>query len=498
MAQKSAGSEDRTSTAPDAQLPRSIFVPDDDPHREAREAVYAVLSDSFMAFISLLLVPIIVIPFFVTLPASLQTIFDWSDVTIILFFVAEYASKLYLARDRWAYVRSPWHLLDLAVIVLSFVSYIPIFGLSGKGSALLLVRLLRLPRVFAVTGRAAGSRLGPEKSTAEAPPVEPEVGIREIDPTHLTEVHVLTWEELAEHLGTDRPEWIHLSNFSDAALARLSAVLHVPHHHLRLDQVDDLWPHIGRVERAVLLFLQSGEIRYPKQSREFYTIARRGAVIVVQGAKVISITPHGLDPFPRVLGWLQSGPLPPETFAVRVVEGLLDTTLREYRGLLTDVELEVSRIARTPRSRLPKDFLGRMYELQKTVGRLSTNLVHFRELVSRLNSGRIPLEGIDDEAKGRFETLGDETGFLSEIANDATERLGTIIDVYINQSSFETNRILKILAVITAIAIIPATIGGLLGVSGPFIVELWQIVIVVVLSMMFVTYCFLKLGWLRT
>jgi Mg2+ and Co2+ transporter CorA len=482
----------------DSQLPRSIFVPNNDPHREAREAVYAILSDAFMAFISLLLVPIILIPIFVTLPAYFLPIFEYADVTIVLFFVAEYASKLYLATDRWEYVRSPWHLLDLAVIVLSFVTYLPIFALSGKGSAVLLVRLLRLPRAFAVTGRTAGSRLGSETREEGAVVVEPEVSIRGLDPTDLADVRTLSWEELGQHLRTDREEWIHISNFSEAGIARLSSILKVSHHHLRIDQVDDLWPHVGRVERTVLLFLQSGEIRYPMQTREFYTIARRGAVVVVQGPKVISITPHGLDPFPGMIEWFGSTTYTAKSFAVRVVEGLLDTTLREFRQLLSDIDVEVSKIARTPRSRFPKDFLARMYELQKTIGRLSSNLVHFRELVSRLNSGRVPLEGIDEEAKSRFETLADETGFLSEIANDSTEQLGTIIDVYVNQSSFETNRILKILAVITAVAIIPATIGGLLGVSGPYIFELWQIVLVVVLSMVFVTYCFLKLGWLRT
>ncbi|HXY47070.1 MAG TPA: CorA family divalent cation transporter [Thermoplasmata archaeon] len=498
MTSRSSPSTGSAGDSRDTSLPRSIFVPDRDPRRPAREAVNAILSDAFMAFISLLLIPIILVPFFVNLPSTILLIFDWGDVTIILFFVAEYSSKIYLAADRWEYFRSPWHLLDLSVILLSFVSYVPIFGLAGKGSVLLLVRLLRLPRVFAVAGRTAGSRLGPEEAKEEVLAPEPEAVIREVDPGRLSDVHVLSWEELEKHLGTDDEEWIHISNFSDEALLRLSAILEVPGHHFRLDQVDDLWPHIGRVERTVLLFLQSGEIQYPQQTREFYTIARRGAIVVVQGPKVISVSPHGLDPFPEVTSWLRSSAATGKTFSLRVIEGLLTTTLREYRGLFSEIELEVGAITRTPRSRLPKDFLARMYELQKTITRFSSNLVHFRELVNRLTSGRVPLEGIDEPAKSRFEALADETSFLSEIARDASENVGTVIDVYINQSSFETNRILKILAVITAVAIIPATIGGLLGISGPYIFELWQIVLIVVLSMIFVTYCFLKLGWLRT
>ena len=497
MTSRSSPSTGSTRGSRDTVLPRSIFVPDEDPHRSAREAVNAILSDAFMAFISLLLIPIILIPIFVTLPSSVLSLFDWGDVTIILFFVAEYTSKIYLAVDRWEYFRAPWHLLDLTVILLSFVSYVPIFGLAGKGSVLLLVRLLRLARVTGVAGRTAGSRLGPEGTKGEVTAPEPAAVIREVVPSRLSDVHLLSWEQLEQHLGTDDEEWIHISNISDGALLRLSSVLEVPRHHFRLDQVDELWPHIGRVERTLLLFLHSGEIQYPRQTREFYTIARRGAIVAVQGPKVVSLTPHGTDPFPQVTSWLQSSAATGKTFSLRVVEGLLATTLREYRGLFSEIELEVGAITRTPRSRLPKDFLARMYELQKTITRFSSNLVHFRELVNRLTSGRMPLEGIDDAAKNRFETLADETNFLSEIARDASENVGTLIDVYINQSSFETNRILKILAVITAVAIIPATIGGLLGVSDPFIFELWLVVLIVVLSMIFVAYCFLKLGWLR-
>ena len=498
MTSASSGTAGPSRKPRDTALPRSIFVPNDDPHRDAREAVYAVLSDAFMAFISLLLVPIILIPIFVTLPSNILRIFDYGDVTIVLFFVAEYVSKLYLAADRWEYFRSPWHLLDLSVIVLSFISYVPFFGLSGKGSVLLLVRLLRLPRVFAVTGRAAGSRLGTHDTEEQKPAPEPEVVIRAVDASHPTEVHELSWPELEQHYSADREEWIHISNLSDEGSLRLSAMMRLPRQHFRLDQIDDMWPHIGRVERTILIFLQTGEIRYPKESREFYTIARRGAVVLVQGPKVISVTPHGTDPLPQMTSVLQSSGSTAKSFSVRVVEGLLETTLRTYRSLFSEIELEVGAITRTPRSRLPKDFLARMYELQKMIGRLSTNVVHFRELANRLHSGRIPLEGIDETVKARIDALVDETNFLSEIANDAAQNVGTLIDVYINQSSFETNRILKILAVITAVAVIPATIGGLLGISDPYLSALWEIVLVVVLSMIFVTYCFLKLGWLRT
>jgi len=489
------GKRTGTETSRTASLPRSIFVPEEDPRLEAREAVDAILSDAFMAFLSLLLLPIILIPFFVTLPPTLNELFDAGNLTIIVFFVVEYGAKLYLAQSRRAFVRSPWHLLDLVVIVLSLGSYAPLFGLAGHGSAVLLVRLLRLPRAFAVAGRTAGRR-GPEP---EAPPTEVELQpvIRQVDPARIAEPHSLTWEELDAHLGTKDVEWIHLSNFSESALVRLGAALRLPEHRFRIQQLDDVPPHAARVGESVLLFLQTGEVRYPNRSQEFYTVVRRGTVVIVRGPKVISASPHEHDLFAKVEHLMDAEKSVPTDFRLRVVAALLESTLTDYRRLFNEIEIEIAAISRTPRAKLPKDFLLRIYELHKAIARLSSNTVHFRSLLGRLVSSRVPIPGMDETAKSHFETLSDETSYLSDVAEETGDSLQTVVDVYTNQSSFETNRILKILAVITAVAIIPATIGGLLGIDGPYDFVLWQVLLEVALGMVFATYCFIKLGWLR-
>ena len=476
-------------------LPRSIFVPVEDPRREARDAVDSILSDAFMAFLSLLLLPIILIPFFVTLPTTINALFDAANIVIIVFFVVEYGAKLYLAQNRGAFVRSPWHVLDLVVIILSVGSYAPFVGLAGHGSAILLVRLLRLPRAFAVAGRTAGRRT----EETEAPPIEVEVApvIRQVDPAHLSEPRSLTWEELEAHLETKNVEWIHLSNFSESALLRLGQVLRLPEHRFRMHQLDDVPPHATRLGETVLLFLQSGEIRYPSRSQEFYTVARRGTVLILRGSKVLSVSPHDIDPYAKVEHLMDTEKSVPTDFRLRVVAALLESTLADYRRLFNDIEIEIAAIGRTPRSKLPKDFLIRIYEVHKSIAHLSSNTVHLRGLLARLVSSRIPISGMDESAKSHFETLSDETSYLSDIAEETSDSLQTVVDIYTNQSAFETNRVLKILAVITAVAIIPATIGGLLGIDGPYDFVLWQVLLEVSLGMVFATYCFVKLGWLK-
>ena len=496
-----AGSTPRSTEDSGADsLPRSIFVPQVDPRKDARETVDSILSDKFMAFLSVVLLPIILLPLFISFSSSALSFFDICDVTVILFFVLEYFSKLYLARSRWEYFKSPWHLVDLAVVLLSFISYVPFFSLNGRGSTALLLRLLRLPRALAIGGRTAGSRMKTTQVVQETKAQVPHTIIRQVDADLTTEHDNLTWEDVERHLSTKDPEWIDIHNITEDGIFRLSSMLRVPPHNFKAKQVDEIYPRIDYVQQMSFIFLQSGEVQYPEESEHYLTIARRGQIIICRGSKIISASPHGIDTFKRALVDVQ-GRRGDHSFAVSILYGILDSTLREYRSLFSEIELEVTRIGSTPRSKLPRDFLRRMYELNKEVQRLVSNLVHFRELLGVALSKRLPLEGFDESAEEDFRTLQEETAYFNEVADDVVGHVRTIIDLYINQSSFETNRILKILAVITSLAVIPAALTGVLGTNllgEPYQAELWQLVLVTAISMTFVGYCFYKLGWLKS
>jgi len=494
-ASRQSGADD----ADDDLLPRSIFVRKEDPRKDLRETVDSVLSDRFMAFLSVILIPVIVLPFFVSFSAPVLSFFETCDVTVILLFILEYSTKLYLAKSRWEYFRSPWHLLDLAVILLSFVSYLPLLRSGSAGSSSLLLRLLRLPRALAVGGRTAGSRIRTADPAPVAEAKPPPTIIRQVSSDLTTEHDDLSWEDLESHLATKDQEWIDIHNITEEGLLKLSSLLRVPPHHFKAKHVDEIYPHVDKVQEMSFIFLQSGTIKYPERADSYLTIARRGELIICRGPKIISASPPGIDMFSKFLAEVQKR-LDQHGFTASVLYGILEATLKEYRSIFTEIEVEATRIGGTPRSKLPRDFLQRMYGLNKEVTRLTSNMVHFKELLGVVISKRVPLEGFGESAEEDFKALQDETSFLNDIADDIVDQLRTIIDLYINQSSYETNRILKILAVITALAIIPSAIGGILGMNlldVPYTFDLWQIVVVIVFSMAFIGYCFIKLGWLR-
>jgi hypothetical protein len=69
-------------------LPRSLYAPQKDPRANLREMVDAIFSDKFMIFLSLVLVPMILLPFIFQLNASELSFIDICDWIIVILFVA--------------------------------------------------------------------------------------------------------------------------------------------------------------------------------------------------------------------------------------------------------------------------------------------------------------------------------------------------------------------------------------------------------------------------
>ena len=112
------------------------------------------------------------------------------------------------------------------------------------------------------------------------------------------------------------------------------------------------------------------------------------------------------------------------SFVVSVLYGILDHLLRQYRSIFYEIEVEMVAIERTPRSRLPKDFLERIYRLKKEVSGLDSHLVHFGQLLGTIISKRVPLAGFDERAESSFDLLQDDAEYLGEIV-DSLDRQHT-------------------------------------------------------------------------
>jgi Mg2+ and Co2+ transporter CorA len=482
-----------------AILPRSLYAPKKDPRETVREKVDNIFSDKFMIFLSLIIVPMILVPLLFQVDASVLSFLDICDWIIIVLFVTEYSTKLYSAQNRWKHFKEPWHLVDLVIILLPFVQYGFLFEMLS-GSPSLLLRLLRLPRALAVGSRAVAGRRANNSIALSGNGPQPETVIRQVD-SQLQTKKVLTWDELKEHLADSKcEEWLDLHYVSDEGFSQLSKLLSIPEPHFKSSLVDEIYPHIDYLQKASFIFLQSGKIKYPEHADNFLTISRSGIIVICNGSKVITVSRHSIDLMEKVVSSVQQSPSG-SGFVVPTLYGILEHMLNDYRSVLTEIEFEVIKIGSTPRSKLPKDFLERIYQLDKEVSRLVSNLLHFKDMLGIIISKKVPLQGFDENSEESFQVLQDSAVYLNEISHDLIANLRSIIDLYINQTSFEANKILKILAVVTSISVIPATVGGVLGTNlldVPFGAYLWQLCFVIAIGMAFAAYSFIKLGWLKT
>jgi Mg2+ and Co2+ transporter CorA len=310
----------------------------------------------------------------------------------------------------------------------------------------------------------------------------------------------LSWDELKAHLmDNNRQEWLDLHYVSDEGFSQLSSILEISEPHFKSHIVDEVYPHIDYVQKSSFIFLQSGEIKYPEHSGKYLTISRSGIIVICNGTKIVTVSRHSLNMLEEVLDFVRKRKT--DKFVVPVLYGILEHMLKDYKEILSEIELEVLKISGTPRSKLPRDFLERIYQFDKEVSRLVSNLVHFKDLLSIIISKRVPLEGFDQASEEAFRVLQDDAVYLNEISHDLIENLRSVIDLYINQTSFETNRILKILAVVTAISVFPSAVGGLMGMNmldAPYGAYLWEVAFIIGVAMAFVGYMFIKLGWLKT
>jgi Mg2+ and Co2+ transporter CorA len=189
-----------------------------------------------------------------------------------------------------------------------------------------------------------------------------------------------------------------------------------------------------------------------------------------------------------------------EALVVSILYIILKDILERDELIITALEHELLCLEETPFKELPHDFLETTFHLRKEVNQLVPSLHHLREILTVVASKRVPLQGFDEPRGPAFESLMDKAVYLHETAQNARENLVSLIDLYINTTSYEMNKVMRLIAVITCLAIVPTLVGGLMGmnlIGNPWRMHLWQVVVFVAVVMFSMGWIFHRLGWLK-
>lgn len=466
----------------------------------ARDLVYRILSDGLMIFLGLVMAPIVILPLLFALPGPVVEFFNLADTLIIAIFVLEYFLKLGLAEDPVSHFLDRWHLLDLVIITLPALEVLPVAGSTLARSSPAL-RLLRVVRVAAAGGRSVERRIEPEVTAIEpAPPPFSTMRIRAVV-GEAGNVADITPEKAKQYLEDHSVgAWLDFSGVSRLDFPVLSDLLGVPAVYFESKLMRPSHPGITSAGATRLIFVQEPERTNRVRRGVQVPVVTKIGLIIVNREKTIATVAKAHDHFfEQVRAGLGANALPEVPLYARVLYGTLDRINENYAGILVELEAELLHLEGIPNREMPKNFLDSVFQLKRVSSVLASGLFHERAVTTIL-ARSISVSGSWAGQKSVFDALASETDYLHETAGNIREGLLTLIDVHINTVSYEMNRAMRVIAVLSALVLIPTLVGQMLGMNTldiPFSLYLWQVTVWTVIAMLGVGWVFYKIGWLR-
>jgi Mg2+ and Co2+ transporter CorA len=361
------------------------------------------------------------------------------------------------------------------------------------------LRIARLVRIAAVGGRALDRKVHPRAQLKREAPAALAMGIRVMD-GDLENIHEdVSLSEVKRYVNSTSHTWVDITSVSEAHYDELSKALGVPRIIFEGELVEESYPRIDYFEHYSMIFARTAEQRIVEKGTKRLFVDRAGLLVVCYGHNIITMSRQKTSSFSQILEKAKKYHDPQDPLLISILYGVLKYILEKDKQIIATLEQELLRLENIPLNERPPDFLETTFHLKREVNQIVPALLHLKEIMTVITSKRVPLEGFNERHERLFDVLMDEATYLHETAQDARDNLLSLIDLYINTTSYEMNKVMRVIAVITVMGIIPAMM-GLLGsniIGNPWGVHLWEVVIGVAFVMTGMAWVFYRLGWLK-
>ncbi len=457
-----------------------------------RKPVDDVFNEDLMTLLAFLIIPTVVFPYLFTFSPAMLDLFEAVNYLIIAAFVAEYALRLFVAGDRRAFVADKWHVLDLAIIVLALAEFLP-FVTASAGRASPLLRLLRALRAVTAAGRTIHI---PARAPTRGPgrPQESRMIVRMLAGGRVSQCSMA--DSVCDIVPGER-RWIDLQNVAEVDLPQISRALDIPAFVLKGNLATDSFPRIDFFSLYTTIFLGDARLEQSGPGIRDFAIRRHGTLIVCARSHVVTVRMGESPLFDEVVA---EGVEDGEELAVRVLYTIFKRKVRDAEEIVRSIEQRTAKLEEMPVGKTPASFLEDTFYLKQEIQKFTKVLWHFRQVLDELRTKHVALEGTTEEDLARFDVLYDEADYLYETAQNINESLASLRELHINTVTYEMTRTMRVIAVLTCLALIPSIIGGLLGenlIDMPFPMTIWEIGLLVVSLMLIALYAFYKMGWFR-
>ncbi len=451
----------------------------------------ALLTEPVMGFLALVAAGVTVGPVVFLLPPAMERSCSVVSWLVVALFALEYSVNFSSAANRKRFLLDPWHILDALIVLSALASLLPSVPQLWRGS--LSLRILQLFRIALFGARVRGGLRHPaERSRRALPEGSPRVSV--LDPSD-AQPRSGQWRDLLHWAASSPSEagrageartWLHASNLTAARLYEVATAAGVPHVMIEAALHDSSYPRLESGARWSAL-----TVSVPSWDR---AMRRDPVLLLITAQGVLSLAVHPLE--------IQQ---PPTGFknlawgsrcALHVIGYVLDRN-EEMTGRL---ERAVRELEELPANESPQAFFEETFRLKRALSPVKGDLWRLRGLLEMLADGRLALPGLGEADSQQLHELAEEAGFLHETAEDIRESVLSLIDLHVGIAAHNTNRFLRLLATVSALALIPTVIGGLLGmnlVDAPWTVTLRQVAFITLLLMLGVLYALMAKGWLR-
>ncbi|MBM3834045.1 MAG: magnesium/cobalt transporter CorA [Verrucomicrobia bacterium] len=185
----------------------------------------------------------------------------------------------------------------------------------------------------------------------------------------------------------------------------------------------------------------------------------------------------------------------------RVAHNLLDSIVENYKPALEELSLEIAELENQALQKPTRGTLNRILQIKKEVLHLRQIIGPQREVLARFARGEFKL--IRAHLVPYYRNVYDGLFHISELAQNYTDSLTGILQVYLNMSSNQTGEVVKLLTMITVITTPMMMIGTWYGMNFTNMPETdWKhgyllIAFVTAISTWLTYWYFKRRGWLK-
>jgi Mg2+ and Co2+ transporter CorA len=188
------------------------------------------------------------------------------------------------------------------------------------------------------------------------------------------------------------------------------------------------------------------------------------------------------------------------SFPLRMLGAMVQRVVRQNETLIARFEQELHTIEEVPVRESRPEFFERTFRLKKELSAAQADLWRLKAALQELATRQPRVPGASEASATLFGRLAASAEYLYETVLNTREEVLSVIELHLNIVSFDMNRVMRVLAVVSVLGLIPAVIGGLFGmnlIDNPWPFTLPQVAFAVCFGMIVGLYFFFVKGWLR-